>query len=387
MNKKLMAVAVAGALAVPAVAFAQASSVQIYGRANLGVDSWEAKGATAGSAADLRTRTRVYDSGSRLGFRGTEDLGNGLRAMFVLESGANIDAGHALTQSGAPNTSAGTLASRDSYVGLGGNWGDVRFGRQSIFWVMGPNAQTGANYINNEIGWFNGASMGRVALGIARQPNVMSYNSPTMGGFNFTGSYQPTSEAATAGQPTDGNIWGVTLRYNGRIGVQYDHAVRQDQAPTTLTALTNRQKASADKLSIGWPYAPGARIAVVVDRTRLADTPATAGFTALHDKVTQQYWGLNWEHMMGNVQFMAMYSRMQKATGCSGTGCNGTEATGATLGVKYHFSKRTAVYTSWIQHRNGFNQTADIVGGGYSAGTVAAGADPRIVAVGLWHSF
>ena len=50
MNKKLMAVAVAGALAAPAVAFAQASSVQIYGRANLGIDTWQATGATAANA-------------------------------------------------------------------------------------------------------------------------------------------------------------------------------------------------------------------------------------------------------------------------------------------------------------------------------------------------
>jgi len=387
MNKKLMAVAVAGALAAPAAAFAQASSVQIYGRANLGIDTWSATGATAGSASDLKSRTRIYDSGSRIGVRGTEDLGGGLKALFVIESGANIDTGNALTQSGAANASAGTLASRDSYVGLEGGFGRVSFGRQSIFWVMGPNAQTGANYINNEIGWFNGASMGRVALGIARQSNVLAYNSPTWSGFNFTASYQPNSEAATAGAPTDGKVWGVTLRYNGPIGVQYDHAVREDQSPTTVTATTNRQKASADKISVGWPYMPGARVAVVFNRTQLDDTPAVAGFSTLHDDIKQSYWGVNWEHTIGNIQLFAMWSKLQKASGCSGTGCDDTDSTGVTVAARYNFSKRTATYVSYIKHSNGANQTADVTGGGYSAGTVAAGADPKIFAIGLWHSF
>lgn len=383
MNKKLMALAVAGALAAPAVAFAQASSVQLYGRANLGLDSWSATGATAGSASDLRRRNRVYDSGSRLGVRGTEDLGGGLKAVFVIESGANIDAGTSTTQSGAANTSAGTLASRDSYLGLEGGWGRVSFGRQSVFWVNGANGQTGANYINNEIGWYNGASMGRIAIGIARQSNVLAYNSPTWSGFNFTVSYQPNSEPATAGANTDAKVWGVTARYyTSFIGVQYDHAENQ-----AVSGGANRQKVSADKLSVGWPYAPGSRISGIVNRTKVDDATAVTGFATLHDDLSQSYWGLNWEHTFGNMQVFGMYSKLKEASGCTGTGCEGTNSTGVTVGLRYNFSKRTAVYTSYIKHSNGSNQTVDVTGGGYSAGTVAAGADPKIFAVGVWHSF
>ena len=403
MNKKLMAVAVAGALAAPAVAFAQASSVQIYGRANLGFDNWSATGATGNTAAvnnDLKSRNRVYDSGSRLGFRGTEDLGNGLRAIFVLESGVNFDAGTSTTQGGIANASAGTLASRDSYLGLAGNWGDVRFGRQSIFWVSGPNGQTGANYINNEIGWYNGATFGRVAGPSARTSNVVSYNSPTWSGFNFSVSYSPQSEAQTAGLNTDAKIWGVTLRYEGPIGVQYDHGRNE-----AFSGGANQLRITGDKLSVGWPYQPGGRISVITIRDKNDDTAAVANFSALHDNISQSMWGINWEHMMGNWQFLAMWSKLKNASGCNalnatpnvaaGTnGCAGTDATGYTLGVKYFFSKRTQIYTSWIQHRNSFNQTADISGGGYSSTTTgvtlpgpSAGADPRIIAVGVWHSF
>ncbi|MGH8740188.1 MAG: porin, partial [Burkholderiales bacterium] len=128
MQKKLLALAVAGAL-VPAAAMAQ-SSVEIYGRANLSFGNWKATGSSTG--ADFDGRMRVVDSGSRLGFRINESLGGGMRAFAVMETGVNIDSGSQAGQSGGPNGSTGFWASRDSYLGLGGGWGDIRLGRQSI---------------------------------------------------------------------------------------------------------------------------------------------------------------------------------------------------------------------------------------------------------------
>ena len=66
MQKKLLAIAVAGAL-VPAAAMAQ-STVEIYGRANIGVDQWSAKGSGV-AGGNFDSRLRVFDYGSRLGFR------------------------------------------------------------------------------------------------------------------------------------------------------------------------------------------------------------------------------------------------------------------------------------------------------------------------------
>ena len=86
MQKKLLAIAVAGALA-PAAAMAQ-STVEIYGRAKLRVDNWRA---TGGPADNFKSRMRVVDSGSRLGFRINESLGGGMRAFVVIESSAAID--------------------------------------------------------------------------------------------------------------------------------------------------------------------------------------------------------------------------------------------------------------------------------------------------------
>ncbi|HYT47064.1 MAG TPA: porin, partial [Burkholderiales bacterium] len=121
MNKKLMALAVAGAFGVPAAAMAQ---VEIYGRANVFMDSYQATGATAANS-DFKSRTRVNDQGSRLGVRGREDLGRGLRAVYQIEAGVNIDTGSQSTSTGsigasngASNSATGFLASRDSFVGV-----------------------------------------------------------------------------------------------------------------------------------------------------------------------------------------------------------------------------------------------------------------------------
>ncbi len=86
MNKKLMAVAVAGALAAPALAFAQASTVQIYGKM-----TYEYGIADAGAS---RPNVDYADTpgGSAIGFKGEEKLGGGLSAWFQCESSADVRA-------------------------------------------------------------------------------------------------------------------------------------------------------------------------------------------------------------------------------------------------------------------------------------------------------
>ncbi|HVL36615.1 MAG TPA: porin, partial [Burkholderiales bacterium] len=228
MQKKLLALAVAGALA-PAAVMAQ-STVEIYGRANLGIDNYRATGATV-PGGDLDSRNRIYDSGSRVGLRINEALGGGMRAFAVIESGVNIDDGRNLGQGGQANTSSGMFASRDSYVGLGGGWGDVRFGRQSIWWSNGVLAQTGANYINTAADGII-TSPGLMAAPVTRQSNVVSYNSPTMGGFNASLSYSPgAQEAGTTftGAVARESIWGITGRFtSGALRAQADWARRDN---------------------------------------------------------------------------------------------------------------------------------------------------------------
>lgn len=384
MRRTLMAAAVGGALAAPALAFAQ-SSVEIYGRANLGIDQYRA----SGGATEVDGRLRIYDAGSRLGFRVNESLGGGLRAFVVIETGINIDSGTPNGQSGGLNGNTNGWASRDSYVGLGGGWGDIRFGRQSIYWSNGVLSQTGANYVNADVPFATGVILGHVQGPVARQANVISYNTPTMGGFNASFSYSPTSEAAQAGAETDGRILGFTGRYiTGGLRAQFDWARNEGQT----TATGTQTEVTGMKGGVGWAYAPASQISVLLGRVQ-NEGFAQAGFSAATDDIKQNWWAVNWEHGIGQMVLYAMYGQLREADGCS-VNCNDTSAKAVMVGGKYFLSKRTGVYATFNQTKNEANQKVDYVAGGMSSITntglipnLPVGADPRIIAVGVMHNF
>jgi predicted porin len=105
MNKKLIALAVAGACVAPAAMAQTANPVTLYGRIYA---TFENVQATGGTGADVTSRNRVNDQASYLGVRGTEDLGGGLKAVFQLETGF------------APDANSTVFANRNSGVGLQG---------------------------------------------------------------------------------------------------------------------------------------------------------------------------------------------------------------------------------------------------------------------------
>src|SRR5437867_1493372 len=91
MRLKRITLICMGLTGAPLAAHAQQSSVQIYGTANVDVESVRATGAASG--INFPSRTRVTSNSSNLGFRGTEDLGSGLNAWFQIESAVNFDSG------------------------------------------------------------------------------------------------------------------------------------------------------------------------------------------------------------------------------------------------------------------------------------------------------
>jgi predicted porin len=394
MQKKLLAVAVAGALA-PAAAMAQ-STVEIYGRANVGIDQYEAKGATD-PAGNYKGRLRVFDFGSRLGFRVNESLGGGMRAFVVMETGVNIDSGSGNGQSGQVNTSTGFWASRDSYAGIGGDWGDVRFGRQSPFYSNGIIMQAGANYINQAMdSAFSFANA--LASPSGRESNVMSYNSPTLGGFNASLSWGPgASEGATytgTGQGKE-QLYVITGRYSGGpFRAQFDYGKRKD------VGNISGQDREGWKVGAGWSYAPGSQISAIVGnmKNKAIAAPVTVGGVTFANSGTspnEDIWILNWEHMMGQWQFIAQYAKFGKIKDLT-LDPGGTDAQGFTLAAKYFLSKRTGVYASFNQIKNKENAWWDISNGGSSSAATGTngntnianrGTDPRIIAVGVMHNF
>ena len=163
--KKIALVAALAAVAAPA--FAQ-SSVTLWGRLNTTVENQK--------IGSQDRKTVLQNNGSRLGFRGVEDLGGGLKAAFNLEHGLESDTGVA--------TGGSTFWNRQASVELSGSFGTVRLGSwfpdsyfSSVDRVSMHNHDTGTSADN----LFS-------SFGFGARTNKVGYFSPTVGGFNFIGS-------------------------------------------------------------------------------------------------------------------------------------------------------------------------------------------------------
>ncbi|MBI4291879.1 MAG: porin [Betaproteobacteria bacterium] len=446
-----MALAVAGALAVPATVFAQAkeraagleplggaatNEMKIYGRVNMGFDNYAATGATAGAAADFKSRARVYDAASRLGFRGTEILGDGLKATFLLESGVNMDTGTQASQSGSTNISTGFLASRIANVSLVFPQGQISFGRTNVWWSNGTIEQIGANYVNTGVSTASGTFGRGMGVGISRVNNLFQYITPVFqGGTYATFSYSPTGEAQKAGQNADGKLlavsvegslsqldWGVDLAK--AYGNTFSAAQPSPAVPAQVNvggtgvtvpglaagALGNVQQTTVgQKLRFGWWYQPRVgKVALIWNKSILNYGGTFGGLASNPDptakELTQSSWTLSWEHMFGNIQALAQYGKLANVQGCvTARACDNTNATAYMAGVRYVLSKRTWLYATYNTARNGANYNLDYIPGGITSAAAAVagttlsgagglpvgsvGADPRVFALGMQHRF
>ncbi|MES2878067.1 MAG: porin, partial [Pseudomonadota bacterium] len=179
MKKSLVALA---ALAVVGAASAQ-STVTMYGLIDLSVTNQNDKVTLNGANIDASKNSVKSGvlNGSRIGFKGTEDLGGGLKANFVLEYSVQPDEGSAGT----------TMANRQSFVGLSGGFGALTIGRQytPYYSVVGVLDQAG---VIDAPGMVVNAHF----LGGLRRDNAIQYVSPSFGGVTATVQVAAGNEAA-----------------------------------------------------------------------------------------------------------------------------------------------------------------------------------------------
>ncbi len=186
MKKSLIALAVLGAFTSTAMA---QSSVTLYGRIDQNVTYQDpGKNAAASSGGRLgKGVTKLNDGGingfgaSRWGLRGSEDLGDGLRAYFVLESGISADTGAA----GGSTVSGSSFFNRQSYVALGSKtFGDVRLGRLETL-TREMNVRINDATGETEMNIAESVASGRPLFQNSgtRIDNGISYRSPVLGGF------------------------------------------------------------------------------------------------------------------------------------------------------------------------------------------------------------
>ena len=179
MKKTLVALTVAAA--VPAFAQAQ-TSVQLTGSVDVAVESLN-KHANSSGKSDLQINDGVWD-GSRVGIVGSEELGNGLKAIFNLEYEANADNGRL--------ADSDRFWSGQSWVGLNGGFGTVKLGRQDspIKGAIEAGDATGQSW------YYNSEDLAGI---VDKVDNAISYATPSMGGLTLAVAYASGEATAPAG--------------------------------------------------------------------------------------------------------------------------------------------------------------------------------------------
>ena len=387
MNKKVLT---AATLAVFATAAHAQSSVTLYGLIDAGI-SYVNNSKTATGHDNLVKYDDGVAQGSRWGLRGTEDLGGGLKALFVLENGFSSGTG-ALGQGGA-------LFGRQAYVGLSqNNVGSLTFGRQYSFstdYLGGTYANGGQTVAGNYAYHINDVDQ----LTSSRINNAVKFSSANFSGLTFGVLYGFSNQAgAFAGAPATGTtaapVAGSSRAYsagvnyaNGpfSVGAAYtDIRYPAQSAPAFSTTIANVSTGTVRDLrtfGVGGRYAIGAAtLWALYTNTRFE--PITGGSTTF----TAYEAGAKYAFTPA-ITAAAGYTYMHLGD------ANRGHWNQADLSVDYALSKRTDVYALGVyQIAAGRNGTADLqaqIGSSTSYfSTSGTGSDNQLAfRVGIRHKF
>lgn len=331
MQKKIIALAVAAAAAAPA--FAQ-SNVTVYGIA----DAYYARSSASG-ASSVTSINAGGQSASRLGFKGTEDLGGGLKAIFVLEYGLVNDA----------DVGVGENLARQQLLGLTGSWGTAVAGRAQTTgydWSCANSTLAGSAIdADSKLGVSTLLACG----GSGRQNNAVAYISPSFGGLSFAVNHARVTEA---GNDSSGTLLSATYT-NGPIS-----------AGLVWGGIDFSTAADTDEYGVRASYDFG--MAKVGGHWQNNDNGTT-------DNSKWQIFAAIPVSAAGAVHLQYAQNDMDAAN---------SDSDAWTLAYTHSLSKRTNVYTGYTRVTN---DSAVKQAAGFAAPT--NGGNSSVFAVGLRHMF
>lgn len=249
MQKKVIALAVAGL--VSGAAFAQ-SNVTIYGIVDAAyVNSTGDRAGTARKNANFSGINSGVMAGSRIGFKGEEALGNGLKAVFTLEYALANDVNSTLG-------SAGALQSRQTWVGLSSaKLGTAALGRQYApgFYAQAKNDALMASAVASPLAVLNAAAGNTIiAASAARWNNSVTYTSPTWSGLTARGIYafgESGGSTADGISQGDNGMFGAGLNYaNGPLNLDAVYQSRLSVA--TASGQIPATQDSGERVAAWW---------------------------------------------------------------------------------------------------------------------------------------
>lgn len=372
MKMKLIAVAVGAAMSVPAVAMAD---VTVYGRAHVSVDYLD-DGARY-------SETNLSSNSSRLGFKGDHEINPDLKAFFQIEQQINFTTG---------SSSGGTsFATRDTFVGLGGNFGAIQVGRfDSPFKVArGP-----FNLFGDQVGDMN--NLARVTAGRLdeRYDNTIQYTTPDFSGFNVKVAYsmyqgQSLNTVDDTSNNEDSDAFSASLNYLGGP-LEASLAYEQVEEDTLRPGVTsNRGEADSIRAAAAYKLTDAFKLVGFYQTTDFSGVSTTT--SAQRDAGTFNVYGLGGE-------FAIAKNTALKATWMTNdSDARNADADMWVVGVEHKLDKAVRVYANyavvdnddnvayspWMQSRTATPSNQSIVNGvNEAAGEKAAG-----LTVGLRYDF
>jgi predicted porin len=422
LKKSLLALAVAGAFIAPGVASADAN-VSLWGWLNpsLGATKYDAHTSAGNSltaataSAEIPNRLNLSPNVSLIGISGSEDLGNGLKAVFRAETGFGIEG-----TTYAAATDPG-LYTRESKVGLQGSWGEVFFG----IWHS-PYKALGYGHHNNfgsvlldQFGEANNATVKGImgmpgfaqdcsgtgastVAGISfggcrytfdlRLANSIAYWSPVMNeNLSFQVVYSANEGKTSGAAGINPSIWAANVIFdNGTFGFGAAFEKHTDAFGLSAAALAGAAPTGSDdvayKLTGGWKGG-GFNVNLSWENLDYENEGVAAGLNSYE----RSAWALGASYSWDAHSVRARYSSAEDGD-CSiagGAACStaGQGADSWAFGYTYALSKRTQLIANWVQVDNednaqyglGYGSDANFVGG--------PGQEIRSLSVGIQHGF
>ena len=351
MKKSLIALAVAGVFAAPA-AFAASANVDVYGIMSFAIEDTDADGVDVA----------VVDRVSRLGFKGSEDLGGGLKAIWQIESQLNATTNENLGNiyySGGP---VGRTALRNTFVGLAGDFGVFVLGRHDTPYKLGTGS---LDIFADTMADYNGMPDGVDLIDKVhdyRTPQAIAYISPTWSGFHFAVATIATNTSINLDTTDSFDAWSATGVYsNGPLFVS------GSWQQVNLSEL-GFDDSSAWKLGVGYTLGDLKLGAIYENVENSVLYSSVAGCSAMNVSCStlsgladRDSWLINAAYTMGPIVLKAEYGQKDID--------GGANSDAWALGADYNLSKRTTAYAVFAQ---GDNDSGDDVSGW---------------ALGLKHSF
>ncbi len=373
MPKSNLNYLIAASLIASMPALADNANVTVYGVANVSYDFIDTGTTTAGVQGT--NVNKVSSNASRLGFKGSEDLGDGLSANWQIESLIVMD------------NAGGTFATRNTYAGLNSKtWGGILLGRYDTpYKISTRKLDNFSDSIGDNRSLFGSVTGTSASVAFdGRQPDVLAYTTPNMEGFSGALAYVNLSEnAATAAAPKASATSLAAMYDNGTLYGSLAYETHK------LDTVRVSGKENAWRMGFGYTmndFALGLAYEKSSDTLGGAAAPAScAALAAGTDCLGHSAWYLTGKYAFGSDALKAAYTRVGSLGGRTNTGANQLS-----LGYDHRLSKRTTLFAVYTKLSNESAANYGLGNVAFSSGatpSIGAGADPSALSFGMKHTF